>query len=242
MRCFIHGTRLFYSKADVGRLRGQVSSLDTARTSAPATGYMAFGFEAALAGGAWFGFLDRAGGAGAFERHAVVSFAVFVVLRELLIRPGLEGIGREGEIGEGRKRQVVEAQFLFEISRFEKGAEEMLVGQSHGDGTSQQTVRFFETAGGLQPARQPQQVRAVAGNNILRVAKRRRDQARETRQRNNIEHVVMEHRDQTESVAGPQVFEIVIGDQFAGHVGAALEAENLVFEIHQAASFEAQLE
>jgi hypothetical protein len=57
-------------------------------------GLSAFGFEAALAGGSWFGFLNRAGGACAFEGHSIVSFAMLEVLREFLIRPGLKGIRR----------------------------------------------------------------------------------------------------------------------------------------------------
>ena len=66
--------------------------------------------------------------------------------------------------------------------------------------------------------------------------------AGQTGQRHDIEHVVMKDRDQAEGAARAQVFEVVVRDQFARHVAFALHAEDLVFEIHQAAAFETQLE
>src|ERR1700719_2481956 len=42
-------------------------------------------------------------------------------------------------------------------------------------------------------------------------------------------------------LAASQIFEIDIRDQGAGQIAMALESENLVFKIHQAATLEAQL-
>ena len=137
---------------------------------------------------------------------------------------------------------MLEPQFLFQISRLEKSLEEVLIGQPHIDGAAHQAERFFQPPGNLQPARQTQQIRAMARMHIFGIAKSCRNQAREAGQRNNIEHVVMEHRNQPERKARAQVFEIVIRDQFARHIGLALEAEDLVFEIHQPAAFQTQFE
>ncbi len=50
----------------------------------------------------------------------------------------------------------------------------------------------------------------------------------------------MKDREHARCVAGAQIFEIDVGNQRARHVADPLDAENLVFEIHQPATIEAQ--
>jgi hypothetical protein len=52
----------------------------------------------------------------------------------------------------------------------------------------------------------------------------------------------MENRNQPEGVARSKIFKVVVGNQVSWYVGIALKPEDLVFEIHEAAAFEAQLE
>ena len=65
--------------------------------------------------------------------------------------------------------------------------------------------------------------------------------AGQARQRQNVRGVVMKHRQQARGVARAQILEIDVGNQRAGHVAVALDAQDLVFEIHQAAAVETQL-
>ena len=165
------------------------------------------------------------------------------MLRQFFISAHAVGIGRERKIGEGRERRVFEAQFLFERSGVEESAEEVLIGAgpcrwrgASGDAL----LRDARTS--AASARGPADPRRDCACMILGIAESRGNHAGEAGQRHDIQHVVMEDRDQAEGVARAQVFEIVVRDQFARHVGLALEAEDLVFEIHQAAAFETQFE
>ncbi len=53
---------------------------------------------------------------------------------------------------------------------------------------------------------------------------------------------MVEDRDQPEGLFGAQVFEVEVRDQLARHVAMALDAEDLIFQIHEAAAFETQFE
>ncbi len=52
----------------------------------------------------------------------------------------------------------------------------------------------------------------------------------------------MEHRNKPERKVRAQVFKVVIRNQFARHIGLTLQTEDPVFEIHQPAAFQTQLE
>ncbi len=70
---------------------------------------------------------------------------------------------------------MFEAEFLFKRSGVEERAEEMLVAQAEIDGAAHQAVRFFEAAGHLKPAGEPEEIGSVTRPEIFGVAERLRE-------------------------------------------------------------------
>ena len=60
-------------------------------------------------------------------------------------------------------------------------------------------------------------------------------------QRENVDGVVVEDRDNLKGFRGAQVIEVTVRNHLAGQVALPLHAENLVFQVHQTAAFQAQL-
>ena len=59
-------------------------------------------------------------------------------------------------------------------------------------------------------------------------------------ERENIDGVVLEHRQQTRGLLRAQVLEVDEGNQRAGNVAVALHAQHLVLQVDQTAAIEAQ--
>src|SRR5687768_13435934 len=76
---------------------------------------------------------------------------------------------------------------------------------------------------------------------IKRRVERLRHDRGETSQGQNIYGVVVKDRRQPEGFTPPEIFEIEIGNHFAGNIAFALETQNLALELDQAAAFKAQL-
>ena len=137
---------------------------------------------------------------------------------------------------------MFQAEFLLHRARLKQCPEQMRVRQTHGNGPAHQADGFFQAIRKAQPARQPQYVHTVARPHVGGVAKSFGDHARQARQRHDIEHVVVEDRQQAVGALRPQVFKEDVGDHFTGNVAGALHAQNLVLQIHQTAVFKAQFE
>ena len=151
-------------------------------------------------------------------------------------------IRRERKVRKRRHRGEFEAEFLLDAARFEEGAEQLGIRQAHVDGPAHQTQRLFPAARKFQPARQAQQIHPVARPHIGGVAEGFRDDSGEAGQRDDIEHVVVEHRQQAMRAARAQVFEEDVRNHLARDVAGTFHTQNLVLQIHQAAAFEAEFE
>src|SRR5215472_7071313 len=81
----------------------------------------------------------------------------------------------------------------------------------------------------------------MAESRLLGCAEGQRHDRRQARQRQNVGGVVMENRNQLERLALPQKIEVIIRDHLARQVAVPFDTEYLVFQIYQAAAFQAQL-
>ena len=79
------------------------------------------------------------------------------------------------------------------------------------------------------------------GRGVFGSRKAKRHDGRQAGQRQDIDRVVMEDGHHAKGLLRAQVFEVDVRDHLAGQVAFALDAEDLVLEVHQAAAFEAQL-
>src|SRR5580704_1772869 len=67
------------------------------------------------------------------------------------------------------------------------------------------------------------------------------DDAGQTRQRQNIERVVVEDGNQALNPLGTQVFEVDVRDHCPRNVSGSLKTQHLIFEVDQTAAVEAKL-
>ncbi len=81
----------------------------------------------------------------------------------------------------------------------------------------------------------------MAQRGLLGAAEGERDDGGQAGEREDVDGVVVEDRDQAEGLARAQELEVVIRDHLAGQVALPFHAEDLVLQVHQAAAFEAQL-
>ncbi len=100
-------------------------------------------------------------------------------------------------------------------------------------------------AGRTQPARNSGQLLsapdAYARKRIrIRVTEHGRHNRSKTCKRQNIHRIVMKNRHQPLRFPAAQVFEIHIWDKLARQVALAINAQDLLFQLHQAAAFQAQ--
>ena len=131
-------------------------------------------------------------------------------------------------------------QLFLQPSNLPQRLEKQIVGQPQVHGAAEQIHRFFKPLGLDEPARQPDQVRAVPQRCARRRPERERDHCRQTSQRDDIHHVVMKDRHELEGLLRAQVLKIIIRNHFAGQVTLALEAEDLVLQVHQPAAIQPQ--
>ena len=81
-----------------------------------------------------------------------------------------------------------------------------------------------------QPACQAHQFRAVVERSVGGRPEREGHHAGQTCQREDVDRVVVKDGYQSKCFLGAQVFEVDVGDQFAGYVALSLDAEDLALE------------
>src|SRR5579872_94979 len=111
----------------------------------------------------------------------------------------------------------------------------MLIGKAFLDSAKHQAPGFFEALGVAKPAPEAEQISTVTHLDHSGIAKRNGNQAGETRERDDVENVVMEDRDQAISLTRAKKLKVVMRDHFPGYVAFAVETQNLIFEVDQSA-------
>ncbi len=111
--------------------------------------------------------------------------------------------------------------------------ERKLVRHSSINCSPKQCASLLQIACFSQPAGDTRDLCAMLERQILWIFESQRDDAGQAGQRQDVDGVVMEHRQQTARPMSSQVFKVEVGNQRARNVTLALESEHLAFEIHQ---------
>lgn len=184
----------------------------------------------------------QAGGfVGALQGHEEVFLVVLVVLGEFDEGGRAIGIGRGGEVGPDGESLGVAVEFFLDEAAFPEGMEHEGVAGGGRDGTAVEFTGFFEPALGGEPAGEAAEFSAVgevAGEGVF---KNGGDDRGEEGEREDVEGVVLENGFEFGGAAGAEEFEIELRDELAGDITGAFMAEDVAFELDEAAALEAKL-
>lgn len=165
---------------------------------------------------------------------------MFVVFGELFEGGGAVEIAAAGEFGESGEGGVFPALLLFEAGDIPEGPEEDFVAEIQGDGTAEKGEGVVEASGGAKPAGHADELGAMGEASSGGVGEDLRNDGGEAGEGEDVVGVVVEDGDQAGGFLGAEVLEVDVGDEFAGEVAFPFDAEDLVFELDEAATVEAE--